>query len=200
MEDPDLENLLEAWRGGDLHALGKIVEHTRKPLFGYIYGMVHDVHAAEDVFQDVWLRALRKLHRFQSDKLRAWLFRIARNRVIDLTRKRKPDASLEQPVGGGAREPATLSSFIASELPGPDRNTGNAELGERIRAAVAVLPPEQREVFLLRMESGLPFKEIATLQKTSINTALARMQYALRKLRETLAADHAELPSGRGKS
>ena len=62
---------------------------------------------------------------------------------------------------------------------------------ERIRAAVMKLPPEQREVFTMRMDAGMPFKEIAKLQGTSINTALARMQYAMGKLREMLQNDYA---------
>ena len=65
--------------------------------------------------------------------------------------------------------------------------------GPRIAAAVAKLPAEQREVFLMRMEGDLPFKEIARIQKVSINTALARMQYALNKLRQDLKSDYADL-------
>ena len=192
MEEPDLELLLHNYRRGDHASLGRIVDQTRKPLYGFILGMVRDPHAADDVFQDVWLRAVRGLHRYQSDKLLSWLFRIARNRVIDLSRKRKPDLSMQQPLGGGP-EAVTLETFVASRAPGPDRNTGNRELARRIRAAVDELPPDQKEVFLMRTEADLPFKEIASLQGVSINTALARMQYALRRLRETLAEDHATL-------
>ncbi len=197
MEDLDLEKLLHAYRQGDLESLGLIVDRTRKPLFRFIYGMVGDVHAAEDVFQDVWLRAVRGLHTYKSDRLLSWLYRIARNRVIDLSRKRKPDASLQQPVGGHGRGDADgvgLEAFVASNKAGPDRGLGDRELGERIRAAVATLPRKQKEVFLMRTEAELPFKEIADIQGVSINTALARMQYALRRLREQLAEDHHNLP------
>ncbi len=188
MEEPNLESLLQAYRQGDEASLGRIVERTRRPLHRYILGMVGNPHLAEDVFQDVWLRAVRNLHRYHNRHLQAWLFRIARNRIIDLSRKKKEDLSLQQPLGSG-EEPVTLESFLASSDSGPARHAGDRELGQRIRAAVSQLPPEQREVFVLRMESDLPFKEIATLQGVSINTALGRMQYALRRLREALADD-----------
>ncbi len=76
---------------------------------------------------------------------------------------------------------------------GPDAQVAGHDLGRRMDAAVGGLPLEQREVFLMRMEGNLPFKTIAEIQKTSINTALARMQYALAKLREQLKEDYADL-------
>ncbi len=193
MEAVSLERDLLEYRNGDVQALGRIVDQTRKPLYHFIYGMVQDPHVAEDVFQDVWLRAVKGLHRYKSDRLLSWLFRIARNRVIDLTRKRKADISLQDPVGRQEGEPARLENFIQGTERGPRQNTGNHELAGRIRDAVAALPPEQREVYLLRSEGDTPFKVIAEQQGVSINTALARMQYALRHLREALASDYEEI-------
>jgi RNA polymerase sigma-70 factor (ECF subfamily) len=199
MEDNTLETWLSQYRHGDTEALGRIVDHTRKPLYRFIYGMVHDPHRAEDVFQDVWLRAVKGLHRYQSDKLLSWLYRIAKNRVIDLSRKKQADVSLQQPVGG-ADTSATIETFVAGNGPGPERQLGNRELAERICRAVDQLPDDQREVYLLRTEAVMPFKDIAVHQDVSINTALARMQYALRKLREELADDYNQLQSLRGPS
>ena len=194
MEDESLEVLLDQYRKGDVQALGRIVDLTRKPLYRFIQGMVHDPHRTEDVFQDVWFRAVKGLHRYQSDRLLSWLFRIAKNRVIDLSRKRKPDLSLQQPVGGPERG-ATVETFIAGGDPGPAELSGNRELAARIRQAVDALPEEQREVYLLRTEGDVSFKLIAEHQEVSINTALARMQYALRKLRDELADDYETLKS-----
>jgi len=194
MEDIDLETYLDQYRQGDVEALGRIVDLTRKPLYRFIRGMVRDPHEADDVFQDVWIRAVRGLHRYRSDRLVSWLFRIARNRVIDLSRKRRADVSLQQPVGRGEHgHTATLETFAADRAPGPERDAGNHELAERIRAAVDALPAEQREVYLLRTEADTPFKLIAEHQGVSINTSLARMQYALRKLRDDLAEDYETL-------
>jgi RNA polymerase sigma-70 factor (ECF subfamily) len=82
---------------------------------------------------------------------------------------------------------------IPSEGRDPRAHAADGELSERIRAAVDTLPPEQKEVFVMRVETELPFKEIAVLQGVSINTALARMQYALSKLRPLLEADYREV-------
>ncbi len=192
MEPYELENLLQAYRDGDTAALGRIVDLTRPPLHRFISGMVRNPHAAEDVFQDVWFRAVRGLHRYRSDRLLSWLFKIARNRVIDLSRRRGPDLSLQQPMGSGP-DPVTLETFLAGSEPGPDQVSGNRELALRIRAAVDALPREQREVFVMRSEADIPFKEIAEHQGVPINTALARMHYAIRRLREALAEDYQHL-------
>lgn len=194
MEDPDLETLLIQYRQGDVEALGQIVDATRRPLYRFIHGMVHDPHQAEDVFQDVWIRAVRGLHRYKSDRLVSWLFRIARNRVIDISRKRRADVSLQQPVGNPDGH-AALEDVVPRSGPGPGREAGNRELAERIRDAVDALPLEQREVYLMRAEADIPFKIIAEHQGVSINTSLARMQYALRHLRKALAGDYEDLNS-----
>ncbi len=193
MEEHNLETLLQQYRDGDNAALGRIVDQTRVPLYRFIYGLVRNPHVAEDVFQDVWIRAIKGLHRYQSDRLLAWLFRIARNRVIDLSRKKKPDYSLQQPVASAEQSGSTLETFIANKDRGPGQHTQNHELALRIRDAVDQLPIEQREVYLMRTEADLPFKVIAQTQNVSINTALARMQYALRSLRELLADDYEAL-------
>lgn len=200
MEETHLESLLQQYRDGDLNALGRIVDQTRAPLYRFIYGLVRDPHVAEDVFQDVWIRAVKGLHRYQSDRLLAWLFRIARNRVIDLSRKRKPEYSLQQPVSSQNADTATLETFIAHPDQGPEQESQNRELAIRIRDAVDQLPLEQREVYLMRTEADLAFKEIALAQNVSINTALARMHYALRSLRELLADDYDDLYSQTRKS
>lgn len=194
MEEPTLDELLQQYREGRRDALDELVERTRIPLYRFILGLVRDPHVAEDVFQDVWLRALKGLHRYQQDRLLAWLFRIARNRVIDLSRKRKPDLSLQQPMGSGANA-APLEDLLPGSSRGGDRNVSNRELAGRILQAVDSLPPEQREVYLMRTEADVPFKQIAAVQQVSINTALARMQYALKRLRLELAEDYDTLHS-----
>ncbi len=193
MEERNLESLLQEYRDGDIDALGRIVDQTRVPLYRFIYGLVRDPHVAEDVFQDVLIRAIKGLHRYQSDRLLSWLFRIARNRVIDLSRKRKPDYSLQQTVGSTDTSNAALESFVPNPDHGPAQQSANHELALRIRDAVDQLPAEQREVYLMRTEADLPFKIIAQTQSVSINTALARMQYALRALRVSLADDYQTL-------
>ena len=189
MEQPEQVWLAE-YRQGRVEALGRLVDHFRRPLYAFISRMM-DGHAdADEVFQETWLRAIKNLDRFDDEKLLSWLFRIAHNLVIDRSRRAKPTASLDAPV---REDDDALGQRLAAAGLTPSAEAGGRDLGVRIADAVARLPAEQRAVFLLRMEGDVPFKEIAKLQKVSINTALARMQYALAKLREELRDDYRSL-------
>lgn len=188
-DTPDV-HLLAAWRRGDTDALGQLVEKYKRPLFAFLIRFADDPGQADDWFQETWVRAIQHMTMFRQQNLLGWLFRIAHNLIIDQSRRRKPDTSLDAPladsgVGFGDTLPAaTLSPAI--EAAGRD-------IGQQIEAAANRLPFEQREVFWLRMAAGLPFREIARIQKISINTALARMSYALDKLRVTLGPAYHEL-------
>ncbi len=179
---------LNQYRKGDVEALGRLVERYRRPLYGFIYKMTSPGVDADEIFQDTWIRAVRNLDDFKPGHLLSWLFRIARNVIIDASRKKKPDASLDAAHSASS----AWSERIAAPVIGPDRETAGRDLGRVIAAAVSRLPPEQREVFLLRTEADLPFREIARIQHTSINTSLARMQYALEKLKAELEPDYRE--------
>lgn len=188
---------LSEFRQGRREALDRLVEHFRRPLFGFILNMTEGRDDAEEIFQETWHRTLRHLDRLDGRRLSSWLFRVARNLVIDRARAKKPMESLNQPVSAG--EPgATLPLAERLAAPGlsPAGETAGRDLGERLRAAIGHLPAEQREVFLMRIEGDVPFREIAKIQEVSINTALARMQYALVKLRNDLRNDYAVWAGG----
>jgi len=174
---------------GDVSAMEVLVHRHENALFGFIRGLVQDASEADDVFQETWTKAIRHLHKYRSDNFRGWLIRIAHNVFIDRLRRRKPFLSMDT----AAPDNQPLMASLPSPAPGPDSETDSAELGARIALAVAALPREQREVFLMRAHGGLAFREIARLQSTSINTALSRMQYALKKLRQELKDDYTEL-------
>jgi RNA polymerase sigma-70 factor (ECF subfamily) len=189
MEQPEKVWLAE-YRAGRVEAMGSLVDHFRRPLFGFIAKMMEGHADAEEIFQEVWIRALTNLHRYRDDRFLSWLFRIAHNLVIDRARRGKRLVELDRPQD---EDGGTLQDRLAAPVLGPDAEAHARDLGERIGAAVRKLPDEQREVFLLRTEGELPFKEIARIQGVSINTALARMQYALQKLRVELKDDYAAL-------
>jgi len=188
--DVDDANLLSAYRNGNAEALGKLVEKYKGPLYGFIYKFSEGREDADEVFQEVWVRAIKNMNRYRQKSLLSWLFRIAHNLMIDRIRRRRPEYSFDTPVSSDG---LALSDHLASDRIGPDGETGGRDLGLRIEAAAEKLPPDQREVFWLRMQADLSFKEIAKIQKCSINTALARMQYALSKLRNELAVEYTEL-------
>ncbi|MBL7016205.1 MAG: sigma-70 family RNA polymerase sigma factor [Kiritimatiellales bacterium] len=189
MEVDDAE-LLAAYRTGDSEALGMLVEKYKKPLFGFIYKFSEGREDADEVFQEVWVRAIKNMNRYRQKNLLSWLFRIAHNLMIDRIRRNKPLVSFDTP---SSDDGLALGERLAGCVLSPADETDGLALGVRINAAAAELPPDQREVFWLRMEGGLSFKEIAKVQKCSINTALARMQYALSKLRNELAEEYGEL-------
>jgi RNA polymerase sigma-70 factor, ECF subfamily len=186
MEQTDTA-LLERYRSGDVEALGVLVERNRRALYGYIAGMCRDRHDADEVFQDVWKRVIEKVDRYRDRNFRGWLMRIAHNLVIDRARRRRPDVSLDAVGGSGF----ALGETVADGRPEPWAALAWADVRADVARAVAGLPAEQREVFLMRAVSEMPFKDIARVQRVSINTALARMQYALAKLREALGASDA---------
>lgn len=189
MDDEDAK-LLAAYRRGDAEALGRLVDKYKRPLFGFLVRFAANPGEADEWFQETWVRAIQHMNYFRQKNLLGWLFKIAHNLIIDQSRRRKPAASLDAPM---IADGAPLADSIAAEALSPAAEAAGRDLGRQIEAAAARLPAEQREVFWLRMDAGLPFKEIARIQRCSINTALARMQYALDKLRAILGPAYREL-------
>jgi RNA polymerase sigma-70 factor (ECF subfamily) len=190
-QDPETE-LIGRYREGDAAALGVLVERYRRPLFGFIANMTRDGADADEVFQEVWFKAIRKLALYKERNFGGWLMRIAHNIVIDHARRRKGMCSLDAGDSGG-----TLAAIIPAPGHDPAGHAQAGELGRRITDAVATLPPEQKAVFLMRVEMGLPFREISRIQRVPLNTALARMHYAVCKLRTILRDDYKSLAAQR---
>lgn len=185
MEDAD-KALLEAYMEGNVESLDVLMDRHEHMLFGFIMNMTRCQADADDVYQEVWLRVIRKSESFKEGNFGGWLVRIARNVIIDRARKKKPAVSLDAELSEGI----TMAGVLPAVGLDASEQVADDELGARIAAAVATLPDDQREVFLLRVQADVPFKEIARIQKVSINTALARMQYALAKLRGLLEKEY----------
>lgn len=184
---------LAAYLDGDTRPLGRVLHRHQKGVYNFCLRMLGHRGHAEDATQEVFLKVVRAAERYEpSAKVRTWIYAIARNHCIDELRKaahRKTD-SLDRPLRGEGEGGATLGSTVAAPaVTEPDRGAEAERLRIRLARALASLPEEQREVFIMREQAGLPFKEIAVVVGAPENTVKSRMRYALEALRLALARD-----------
>lgn len=204
---------MAAYQKGDVAAFRELVSRHERALWTFLRRFVGDGTTAEDLLQEVFLRVVRNAAEWRPDaRVSTWMFTIARNLCTDQARRQvhRKAASLDAPAGvrggsGGAVPTGAasgdsgpvLGDRVAATDPGADRHAMNRELGAEIDRAVAELPDDQREVFLMRELADMPFAEIALAVGASEPTVKSRMRYALEKLREALARfrDSGGMPS-----
>lgn len=173
---------------GDAQAFRQLVERHQERIYGYLLGMVCDPEVANDLFQETFLRVLAALRKERASYTRqgrwlSWVLRIARNAALDYLRSRR--RWLDVTLNDGEDE-VSFWDRVPDEALGADEMLEETEQQDRLAACIERLPPEQREVLLLRQEAALTFREIAELTGVSINTALGRMRYALLNLRKMM--------------
>jgi RNA polymerase sigma-70 factor (ECF subfamily) len=184
------EALLERFRSGDARAFEELMRRHRTGLYNFILRSVRQRETAEEILQDTWLRILQGAGDFQrASKFSTWAYTVARNLCIDHARKAslRKHPSLDQSGARGGDEGPTLGESVKDSRPQPDRESVGRELQARLADAIGSLPADQKEVFLLREYSDLPFKEIAAIVGAPENTVKSRMRYALERLQEALA-------------
>ncbi|AGC46399.1 RNA polymerase sigma factor [Myxococcus stipitatus DSM 14675] len=185
------ERLMLAFQAGDARAFEALVRRHRTPVFNFILRFVGQRARAEDVLQETWLKVVRSAGEYQAKaRFTTWVYTIARNLCVDSARKEsyRQAASLESPVKGeNGEEGRALADALPDSGASPERGAFNARLRPLLERALATLPEEQREVFILREYSGIPFKDIAEVTGVSENTVKSRMRYALDGLRRRLA-------------
>jgi RNA polymerase sigma factor (sigma-70 family) len=154
-------------------------------LRGFIRSRVPDARDAEDIEQDVF-SALVEANRLlvPIEHVTGWLFRVARNRIIDLFRARRPEVSGER---------LELDDVLPSPDAGPEEEYARGVLLEALEQAIGELPPEQRGVFIAHELEGRSFKEISATTGVGVNTLLSRKRYAVLRLRERLRSAYDEL-------
>jgi RNA polymerase sigma-70 factor, ECF subfamily len=184
------EVLMMQFQGGDRDAFASLVSRHKTPIFNFILRQARSRTTAEDLTQDVFVRVVKSAATFKHEaRFTTWVYSIARNLCIDHLRKMslRRHPSLDQASGKDEDGP-TLGERIANKHPSTaaDRSATSTDIGERIVKAVEALPPEQREVFLLRQTAKVPFKEIAKMTGVPENTVKSRMRYALERLQEAL--------------
>jgi len=176
--------------------ISRAVEEERSRLGRFIQRRVPDPSDAEDILQEVFselVEATRLL--MPIEHLSGWLFQVARNRITDLFRKKKPELLGDL---GRANEEGTpdLEELLPSPEDGPEALYARKVILEELEWAIGELPEEQRQVFVLHELEGLSFKEIARKTGVGINTLLSRKRYAVRRLRGSLQAMHDEIMKG----
>jgi RNA polymerase sigma-70 factor (ECF subfamily) len=185
------EALMIRYQRGDRTAFTALIRRHQTPLFNFALRQVRIQSVAEDVVQEAFVRLVQSASDFKHEaRFTTWMYTITRNLCIDQLRKHAlrnhPSLDDSRSRSGEEGEP-TLGEQTPDSRASVERDATGGELKDRITKALETLPDEQREVFLLREISGLPFKEIAEVTGIPENTVKSRMRYALERLQEALA-------------
>lgn len=184
-DDSD-ESLMQAYGAGHAAAFDVLYSRHKGGIYRYILRHCRDAGVTDEIFQDVWMNAIRvRASYVPTAKFTTWLYTLAHNRLVDHWRAsgRVRLASVDDD-DGDARD-------LVDALPGdahhePHSRAEANELGAHLKSALAALPPEQRDAFLLQYEGGLSLDEIAEATGVGMETAKSRLRYALTKLRSAL--------------
>ena len=170
------------------------VRRERGRLLAFIRRRVLDAAEAEDVLQEALYELVAAYRLMQPvEQAGAWLMRVARNRIIDRFRKKKPELLADQGMEFDSdEEVGGLEDLLPSPDDGPDAEAVRALLLERIEAALAELPREQRDVFIAQELEGASFKELAARWNVTVSALLSRKRYAVLYLRKRLQAAYDE--------
>ncbi len=175
------EQLVAAYADGDNLAFDTLLMRYRQRLFSYIFQMVRDRDLADDIFQETFIKAITTIRQGRYNdmgKFSAWLYRIARNLVVDTFRSEKAECAI-------STDDVDYNLLNRKDL--AEDNIEDAlvdiQIEQDLHRLVSLLPDEQRTVVDMRFYRDLSFKEIAEQTGVSINTALGRMRYAILNLR-----------------
>lgn len=174
-------DLVTRSKTGDLEAFGELVRRYQKPVFRIVLRMVRSPDDADDLTQDTFVRAHRGLKTFKEEfDFHPWLYRIAVNQAINFINKRKKQAASD------IDEVPESEVKTGVEPESPFQAASRQELLGRLEAALEELPEEQRTVFLLRVQEGLSYEEIAETMQTPKGTVMSRLARARMALRKHL--------------
>ena len=174
--------------------IADVVKREQSRLHNFIRRRVPDPRDAEDILQDVFYELVEANRLLMPiDHVTGWLFRVARNRITDLFRKKKPEGFSDTAVADQDGELLRLEDLLPSADAGPEALYARKVLLDELELAIDELPVEQREVFVAHQLEGRSFKEMAAATGVSVNTLLSRKRYAVRHLRARLRGIYDEL-------
>lgn len=183
LDDAAIERLVDEARSGDAWAFGRLFDHYHLPIHRYIASRIHRPADAEDLTQLVFVKALEAMARYESRGIPfgGWLFRLARNAVIDHVRTRREHGDLD------------AITSIAAGVAGPEEVTVARQEMDEVAVALGALTDEQREVIALRFFGGLSAREIAAVMGKQEGTVRGLQFRAIAALRRQLGEVH-DLP------
>ena len=185
----ETEALARGLRRRDPDLLDRLIELYHYRLFRYLLYLTGSREAAEDFFQETWVRVIDRGHQYKDKfKFETWLFTIARNLVIDSHRRKMPESLDTFVEPGKGKQMATPAD---SNSPSPAELAAAHEERERIGAALTLLPAAYREVLLLRFQEDLSLEEIAGVVAAPLSTVKSRLYRGLSELREILERETA---------
>jgi len=183
------EDLMLAYAAGDAAAFDRLYAKHKGGVYRYLLRHCHRPATADELFQDIWMNVIRARATYApSARFTTWVYRIAHNRLVDHWRAARPLTLVSELAADDDDDPPDPFAH----LPGPrgdepETRVAGKELALRIDAALATLPPAQRDAFLLHQEGGLDLAAIAELTGEGVETVKSRIRYALAKLRGQLA-------------
>jgi len=182
VSDDEDAQLMLAYGRGEMRAFETLYSRHRAALYRYLVRQARDTEIANDLFQEVWSRVIVNRSRYEARaKFRTFLFTLAHNCFIDHCRR------VKSRPGGASIEDADAADLLpADDDSRPDAEIERDENSRRYRAALATLPQEQRDVYLLHEESDLSLEEIARVTGVGAETAKSRLRYAVGKLKIAL--------------
>ncbi len=173
--------------------ISEVVKREQPRLRNFIRRRVPDPRDAEDILQEVFYELVEANRLLMPiEHVTGWLFRVARNRITDLFRKKKPESFSDAAVANDDEELLRLEDLLPSPDAGPDAVYARNVLLDELEFALDELPDEQREVFIGHELEGRSFKEMAAETGVSVNTLLSRKRYAVLHLREQLQSIYDE--------
>jgi RNA polymerase sigma-70 factor, ECF subfamily len=185
LDDAALERLVDDARSGDPRAFGRLFDHYHGPIYRYIVSRVHRPSDAEDLTQLVFMKVLEALPRYESRGIPfgGWLFRLARNAVIDHVRTHRDHADLE------------VVALRAGRDAGPEEIVAVRQALDEVAAALEALTEEQREAIALRFFAGLSAREAAEVMGKQEGTVRGLQFRAIAAMRRTLGIEEPDSPS-----
>jgi RNA polymerase sigma factor (sigma-70 family) len=173
--------------------ISSVISRFGRRLMGFIRQRVSNPSDAEDIMQDVWYQLTATVDAEPIEQVGAWLFRVARNKIIDSYRKKRPE-SLDMLLSPrNEEEGPDLAGILLDDGNDPETANLQALFWKTLYEVLDELPQEQRDVFLWHEMDGLSFKEIAEITGEKVNTLISRKRYAILHLRERLLSLYQEI-------